>query len=226
MFETFEEYLAVSRVDIPIVWFILNLLLTAVLAITLNHVYIKYGNSLSNRRLFGRNFLLLTMTTMIIITIVKSSLALSLGLVGALSIIRFRAAIKEPEELAFLFLAIAIGLGFGANQAGITVVAFFTVVVILILVKKFSQKGIEHQNLFLTLNSKKPLNIDAEKIVKILRNYCSEVTLKRLDENEDVLEISFLIELKDFDNLIKMKKTLSDLDKSIQLTFLDNKGII
>jgi uncharacterized membrane protein YhiD involved in acid resistance len=226
MFETFEEYLAVSRVDIPIVWFIVNLLLTAVLAFTLNHVYIKYGNSLSNRRLFGRNFLLLTMTTMIIITIVKSSLALSLGLVGALSIIRFRAAIKEPEELAYLFLAIAIGLGFGANQGGITVVAFLTVIAVLILVKKFSQKGIEHQNLFLTLNSKNPLNIDAEKIVKILKVYCTEVSLKRFDENADVLEISFLIELKDFDNLIKMKKTLSDLDKSIQLTFLDSKGIL
>ena len=50
------------------------------------------------------------MTTMLIISIVKSSLALSLGLVGALSIIRFRAAIKEPEELAYLFLAIGISI--------------------------------------------------------------------------------------------------------------------
>ena len=53
---------------------------------------------------------------MIIITIVKSSLALSLGLVGALSIVRFRTAIKDPEELSFLFISIAIGLGMGANQ--------------------------------------------------------------------------------------------------------------
>ena len=58
---------------------------------------------------------LITMTTMLIISIVKSSLALSLGLVGALSVIRFRAAIKEPEELTYLFLTIAIGLGFGAK---------------------------------------------------------------------------------------------------------------
>jgi hypothetical protein len=60
--------------------------------------------------------MMITMTTMLIITIVKASLALSLGLVGALSIVRFRAAIKEPEELAYLFLAIAIGLDFGAGQ--------------------------------------------------------------------------------------------------------------
>ena len=64
------------------------------------------------------------MTTMFIITIIKSSLVLSLGLIGALSIIRFRTAIKEPEELTYLFLAIAIGLGLGANQRTIILIAF------------------------------------------------------------------------------------------------------
>ena len=59
-------------------------------------------------------------TTTIVITIVKSSLALSLGLVGALSIVRFRAAIKEPEELVYLFLIISTGLGCGAGQIKIT----------------------------------------------------------------------------------------------------------
>ena len=65
---------------------------------------------------FSKNFVVLGVTTTIVIMIVKSSLALSLGLVGALSIVRFRAAIKEPEELVYLFLIIAIGLGCGANQ--------------------------------------------------------------------------------------------------------------
>ena len=59
---------------------------------------------------------------MIIITIVKSSIALSLGLVGALSIVRFRAAIKEPEELTFLFICIAIGVGLGAGQRNIIII--------------------------------------------------------------------------------------------------------
>jgi len=56
----------------------------------------------------------------LVITVVKSSLALSLGLVGALSIVRFRTPIKEPEELGYIFLTIAIGLGFGANLGLVT----------------------------------------------------------------------------------------------------------
>ena len=96
----------------------------------------------------ARNFMLVTMTTTLIITVVKSSLALSLGLVGALSIIRFRAAIKEPEELSYLFLAIAIGLGFGADQRVITVVAF-GIIIGIILLRHFSRrsKSEDNQNL-------------------------------------------------------------------------------
>ena len=63
------------------------------------------------------------------ILVVKSSLALSLGLVGALSIVWFRTPVKEPEELVYLFFAIAIGLGYAAGQVLVT-----TVIVSLIMV--------------------------------------------------------------------------------------------
>ncbi|HIE72395.1 MAG TPA: DUF4956 domain-containing protein, partial [Planctomycetes bacterium] len=62
---------------------------------------------LSNKRKLARVLMFIAATTVLIITVVASSLALSLGLVGALSIIRFRTPVKEPEELAYLFLAIA-----------------------------------------------------------------------------------------------------------------------
>ena len=73
---------------------------------------------------FSKNFVVLGVATCIVIMIVKSSLALSLGLVGALSIVRFRAAIKEPEELVYLFLIIAVGLGTGANQLVIITIRY------------------------------------------------------------------------------------------------------
>ena len=67
---------------------------------------------------------MISLTTMFVIAVIKQSLALSLGLVGALSIIRFRTAIKDPEELANLFFAISIGIGLGANQVEITSISF------------------------------------------------------------------------------------------------------
>lgn len=87
--------------------FLFAFLVCAVLCYLLSRLYVRYGNALSNRKVFARNFIILGLTTMFIITVVKNSLALSLGLVGALSIVRFRSAIKEPEELTYLFLTIA-----------------------------------------------------------------------------------------------------------------------
>jgi len=135
--------------------FLLSLGLAAGLGLILGQVYIWFGHSLSNRRLFARNFLLLTVTTTLIIAIVKSSLPLSLGLGGALSIIRFRAAIKEPEELAFLFLAISIGLGLGAGQVALTVAAL-AVIFGLIALRNLLNRTPDQPNLFLTVASAAP----------------------------------------------------------------------
>ncbi len=222
--QSFQQFLATQSAQIPIASFILNLFIAAFLSFILSRVYIIYGESLSNRRMFARNFMLIAMTTMLVIAIVKSSLALSLGLVGALSIVRFRAAIKEPEELAYLFLAIGIGLGFGADQRLITVIAFFIIVSIICL-KRFSHKFQDNQNLYLTISSKNPGKVELEGIVQILKKHCTGVNLKRFDETKDVLEASFIVEFSDFDNLSKVKLELQKLSDSSKVTFLDNKGI-
>jgi len=225
-FQTFQEFLATRSVQIPITSFVINLLLAALLSIILSRIYVRFGNALSNRKLFGRNFLLLTMTTMLIISIVKSSLALSLGLVGALSIVRFRAAIKEPEELAYLFLAIAIGLGLGADQRTITIVAFIVMITIVIISKKCSRQFEDNQNLFLTISSSNLPKIKLEQIVEMLKKHCQAVDLKRFDETKEVLEACFLIEFRNTEDLTKAKSALRQLDDSVKISFLDNKGII
>ena len=132
------------QVDIPN--FVLSLICAVILSFFVQLFYIKYSSSLSNRKEFSKNFVILAVTTCIVIMIVKSSLALSLGLVGALSIVRFRAAIKEPEELVYLFLIIAIGLGCGANQLIITTVGIIFSLILIILYSgymKNSKKNIE-----------------------------------------------------------------------------------
>ena len=118
------DFSLTNPIDIPLGNFILNLCLTILLTVAISFLYSKYGNSISNRKSFGDNYPLIGIATFLIITIIKSSLALSLGLVGALSIVRFRSAIKEPEELSYIFFTIAIALGFGANQIYVTILGF------------------------------------------------------------------------------------------------------
>ncbi len=226
MYKNLEDFLTSSQSNIPVFSFIINVLLAALLAMALNWVYVKFGNSLSNRKQFGKNFLLITLTTMLIISIVKSSLALSLGLVGALSIIRFRAAIKEPEELSYLFMAIAIGLGFGADQTLITIVAFIVIMTIVIGVKKFSKKNQSDQNLHLTIHSPDSKKIKIEYILNVLKTHCDHIDLRRLDESNGSIEASFIVESKNFEQLNNAKYELQKLDDHLKIVFLDNKGLL
>lgn len=224
--QTFQQFLANQANQVSVLGFMINLFLAAVLAFILSQIYVKYGTSLSNRRMFAKNFILLTVTTMMIITIVKSSLALSLGLVGALSIVRFRAAIKEPEELTYLFLAIAIGLGLGANQRAITLLGFGSICAVIIILKEFTPNLGSNQNLYLTVSSGSPSKVMLEQIIQTLKKYCSVVDLKRFDENKEILEVSFSIEFDNLEQLQTIKSELQRLHDSITITFLDNRGVV
>lgn len=221
---TFQDFLTNQSVQVDLPSFALNVALAALLAWILSLVYVRFGDTLSNRQQFARNFVLISMTTVLIISVVKSSLALSLGLVGALSIVRFRAAIKEPEELAYLFLNIAIGLGLGADQRVVTLVAF-VVIVSLITLLRFSRRGGPSHNLYLTVDSHNPEKISLDRIVDIMRRHFTGVDLKRFDETSDALEASFRVEFEDFGRLEEVKRELLAAHRNLKITFLDVQGV-
>ena len=142
------DFFANQTIQIDLTNFIINLITAIILSFLVRLTYNRTARTLSNVKNFSKNFVILGLTTAIIITIVKSSLALSLGLVGALSIVRFRAAIKEPEELVFLFLIISIGLGCGAGQLSITIVGTIIANIIILIFYRFEsvEKKIEIEN--------------------------------------------------------------------------------
>ncbi len=223
--QTFEQYLQTYALDISPWGFLLNLTLTALYAYVLGLAYAKYGNTLSNKKMFASNFEMIAVTTMVIITIVKSSLALSLGLVGALSIVRFRAAIKEPQELAYIFFTISIGLGFGADQRIITTIGFLFVLGMTAIKYYFKTPDSTH-NMNFTILTDNSLNISLDTIIQSLLPYCKGLELKRLDENKNFMEASFLVEFNSFNDLNEARNALHKIDDSIQISFLDQKGII
>jgi uncharacterized membrane protein YhiD involved in acid resistance len=204
---------------------ILSLGVAAVLGALLGQVYIRFGHALSNRRQFARNFLLLTVTTTLIISIVKSSLALSLGLVGALSIVRFRAAIKEPEELAFLFLAIAVGLGLGAGQGLVTVVAFVIILALVAARSVFVHKGPDQANLFLTVTSVAPHKVSTGQILEALSASDARASLKRFDETPETIEASFSAHFKEVGKLEEFSQRLRKISQTVTISCLDDRGV-
>jgi hypothetical protein len=197
-----------------------------VLSLILRWHFQRFGSTLSNRAEFAQVFPFIALTTILIITIVKSSLALSLGLVGALSIVRFRTPIKEPEELAYLFMTVAIGLGLGADQIVPTVMA--TIVILgSIGALRWSKTGNESKNLYLSIDCPVP---DGETspipaIETVLQQYVADADLRRVDKRDGTLEATYWIDMQDSAGLSEMIAQLETTFPGIGITFIDQQRV-
>jgi len=218
-YDRIATYFNFEPVSVDINLFLINAAMTIVLSILLELTYRRCANSLSNKSQFSYNFVMVSLTTMLIITLVGSSVALSLGLVGALSIVRYRAAIKEPEELSYLFLAIATGLGMGANQPVVTIIAFL--VMLAVIWVRFFIKPMNKLNSYnLIVNLQNPKEGDMEKIVGIVSLKFSRPALRRFDQSKSNLDLAFRVRVKNINMLTECKNELLKLDNAT-VSFVD-----
>lgn len=226
MNQELASYFALSQDKILLPQFVSNLILCILLSFILALFYERYGSSISDRKKFSKIFILLSATTFLVISVVKSSFALSLGLVGALSIVRYRGAIKEPEELTFLFLAIAIGLGFGANQGLITSTAFFLILLVVFFQKKYFVKNFNDNNgMILSILYDQKSNDDFSNIVRIIQDNVDKSELRRFSDKNNSTEAVFFIEAEKPNKILKISEDLKKFDDSLKVDFIDNSNI-
>ena len=200
-----------TNVNIDLPDFILNLIVVGVLCYLIKIFYKKFSTTLSNREEFSKNFILLGIATCIVITIVKNSLALSLGLVGALSIVRFRAAIKEPEELVYLFLVIATGLGGGAGQIKITISGMtigFIIIYLSSLGSTKNKKNNEIINLGIIIEKKIGEN-EINQILDDAKNISLELKFISMSKTNKDVSINLDIKPKKFQQLSKFSESIN-----------------
>jgi hypothetical protein len=171
-----------------------NLGLSVVFALVLSYVIERHSRIIGERSQYTVVLLALMPTMVLVITVVRSSLALSLGLVGALSIVRFRTPIKEPEELVYLFLAIAAGLGLGANQVVPTTVAFALVVAVLVAADLLHGRRTTRAVFLDVEGSPDGGQAGVDSLCGILRERKIPFELKRYSEGPEVLSATFVIE--------------------------------
>tara|TARA_B100000767_G_scaffold269594_1_gene291672 strand:+ start:39 stop:725 length:687 start_codon:yes stop_codon:yes gene_type:complete len=206
------KILSTQNIAINLETFIISLIISIFLSFLVQQFYKRFSTTLSNKEEFSKNFIILAVTTTIIITIVKSSLALSLGLVGALSIVRFRAAIKEPEELVYLFLIISIGLACGAGQFQVILIGIIVILIIIFLYSKSTRKS-KIKNLdklslsiICNFNAKEK---EIENLKNLLLKKSNFIKLISLVKSDNSTTLNFQIQIKDF-------KALNSVINSIQ----------
>lgn len=205
---------------------LVSLLFAALLSFVLSWHYVRFGRTYSNRRELAQVFPIITLATVLIISIVQSSIALSLGLVGALSIVRFRTPIKEPEELAYLFVAIALGIGIGAGQIMITLMAAVVIMVVLVL-RSGGHSG--QRSLGLLVNVEVPRGNPNDQLLREINGYVISQapgsSLRRVDVREGMLQATYFVDCTGHDRAIGLLEGLRAMAPDAAISFIEQGGL-
>ena len=182
-----ETMTSVSILDMAIA-----LLLAFGLGLFIFLVYKKTFNGVMYSSSFGVTLIALTMITTVVILAVTSNVVLSLGMVGALSIVRFRTAIKEPLDIAFLFWSIGVGIVLAAGMIPLAVIG--SVIIGVILLVFVNKKSHTHPYIVVVRCE----NHDAEtQVNKFLSEKTERCVVKSKSAQKGEIELNMEIRLKD-----------------------------
>lgn len=201
--------------NVNIVDIIVALVLSFAIGLFIFFVYKKTFSGVMYSSSFGVTLVALTMITTLVILAVTSNVVLSLGMVGALSIVRFRTAIKEPLDIAFLFWAIAVGIVLAAGMIPLALVgSIFIGVVLLVFVNRKP-----HLNPYiLSLCCE---NGDVEKQAReYVKGQVSKLTTKSKTVTSGGIELNFEIRLKsDETDFVNTLSAMSGVKSAVLVSY-------
>ena len=191
MKETLYKYLATSSENITVFSVLEVMVISLILSMVIFLTYkITFSGVVYNRK-FNISLVMLTLVTTMVMFVIGSDIALSLGMVGALSIVRFRTAIKDPRDTVYIFWSIGVGLSVGTGNY---IVASIGSVFLLGVLSIFSFSGIGKEDRYILIirgNREKE-----EEIMRCVFNSFKGSKLRAKNSIGDSMEIIYQIKIK------------------------------
>lgn len=184
------EALAQMQVKMPIETVMLVLLIAFLVSLI---IFLTYKNTYTgvmyNPR-FNVSLIMITMITTMVMVVIGSNISVSLGMVGALSIIRFRTAVKDPRDTAFIFWCVVSGLACGTQNYTIVLAGSMVICIILFIFKKIATNDNKYVIVI------KGIDVDTNSIEKILKNELKDYKCKGEYINQNKFELIYDVKLK------------------------------
>lgn len=197
----------------------LSLFILIVLTFIIKISFDRNSNTVSNHKAFSNLFFLFALATFLIISVIKVSLVLSLGLVGALSIVRFRTAIKEPEQIVYLFMLIAVSISAGANQiliATATTIVFFT---FSHFISNSGQSVSVNCDYCKVIFSSKLSDRKELKLNELFEENDEIKNILRYSDDSEFTEVTLSVHFSNLNSFRKIKSELKKIDESIRINY-------
>lgn len=213
--DIFKSSFLENSTSVPIFDMTLALVLAFGISMFIFLVYKKTYQGVMYSSSFGTTLVALTMITTVVILAVTSNVVLSLGMVGALSIVRFRTAIKEPLDIAFLFWSIAIGIVLAAGLIPLAVIGSVLIgVILLVFVNRKT-----HCNPYIVVLS--CTNTDAEqRAVDFLKAQTQKCVVKSKSVQKGMIELNMEIRMKhDNTDFINILSDMPDVNSAVLVSY-------
>jgi hypothetical protein len=177
--------------------FIIGFVLTIIFSLLIKKIYINHSNSVSNKTIVANIFPLFSVAIFLIVITIKSSIVLSLGLVGALSIIRFRTAIKEAEQIVYFLILTAIAIAAAAGSYLFPVLLVLFVFIYNYYKTKQKSGKVSSTNDHLVITTENIENNKIEELINLLNDSGVNVEVQSINKQEN--NISVVLKMSDFD---------------------------
>ncbi len=194
-----NDFQQVLQFSVSLNDFIQNILVAFICGLLIAWFYRKTYRGPGYLTSFVHSIVILAMITTVVIMVIGNNLARAFGLVGAMSIIRFRTAVKETQDIIFIFFALAIGMAAGVGLHSIAIAGSIIIGSIAFILTRWEKIGGGRQEFLIQFVISDDTSAVRETYEQIIKRYCKTYRLinaKALGDNGE-LELSFHIVLKD-----------------------------
>jgi uncharacterized membrane protein YhiD involved in acid resistance len=192
-----------------------NILVALLCGLIIYFVYKKTFTGVLYSRNFGVTVAIITVVTSLIVMAIHGNLALSLGMIGALSIVRFRTPVKDPKDLAYLFWAIATGVICGISAYKLAFVSVLFVGLMLFFLSK--RIGLSTPYLVVL----KMATFEREKLEEVFKSGCTKFKERSLTVLHDKVEVVYEVMLRKVtsSDLLNQIRTIPGIDETVVLSY-------
>lgn len=211
--------------SLPVI--IINLLLSMVLGIIIAKVYKHTHKGISYSASYAYSIVLITMVVAFVMMVIGGNVARAFTLLGAFTLIRFRTAVKDPKDTAFIFLALVVGLAVGASDYALAIAGTIitaTVAIVLDSLNFGSLLKLE-QVLYLTIN---PKTVNQRDLETLLRRELKEISIINVNysESNKLLQYSYNVKLKKKDQQAEVMERISSVEGVKSAEILASQQVI
>jgi hypothetical protein len=176
--------------------YFVGLLSTSFFVLLVRIIYLKYSNTVSNKKIISNLFFIFGISIYLIVVTIKSSIVLSLGLVGALSIIRFRTAIKEPEQIIYFLFITGIAISTAAESFIFPLLSVLSLFLYVLILDQRNFKSHFSQNDQIIIECKSIDNSIIEQMIDDLNKEGVNVEIQSI--RKEINQVVIVLKLSDF----------------------------